>query len=216
MRKVYFPQYDSSVGRMFKEQGYSVVASMDDKPSLVCFVGGADVGPGLYGHKQHHSTVTHDNRDIEEDSLYNALQDLGIPSVGICRGGQFLNVMNGGTMYQDVSNHLGTHKALVTGDIIEVSSTHHQMMCPGKNAIILGIGVGTAATRTIWDTVSGEFKTTEFVKDNPDIEVLSYGTDLCFQPHPEFALFRPSLKPMEVKFFQLIDKVCFKGEPQTQ
>lgn len=215
MRKVYMPMYDSSVGKLFKENGWHVVPSLRESPDLVCFTGGADVSPSLYGHPIHTSTFTHAERDKTEEALFKELQAAGIPSVGICRGGQFLNVMHGGCMYQDVTDHTGGHKALITGDVIHVSSTHHQMMQPGANAIILGVGFDTAATRTVYDPVDGDFHNIPHNKISPDIEVVAYGTDLCFQPHPEFAVFRPELQPMADKFFHLIETVCFKEVAQT-
>ena len=211
-RAVYIPYYDSSVGKLFKEHGYSVTTSLLDNPSLICFTGGEDVGPDLYGHAVHQSTFTNPLRDTEEVAVFNEAKAAGLPMVGICRGGQFLNVMNGGTMYQDVTNHTGGHDAIIDGERLFVTSTHHQMMNPGKNAIIVGVAVGTAAERTLYDPKDNAFVTYPHQKGELDIEVVAYGNHICFQPHPEYALFRETVVPLAEKFFKLIDKYCFKGE----
>jgi len=53
--------------------------------------------------------------------------------VGICRGSQFLTVMSGGRLFQDVSGHaiMGTHLIkFKDGSSLGITSTHHQMMNP--------------------------------------------------------------------------------------
>jgi gamma-glutamyl-gamma-aminobutyrate hydrolase PuuD len=161
--------------RMFEDNGFDVVSDLEYGPDLVCFTGGADVTPSMYGEKSHRRTYSDRNRDTYEAELYSKLLDLGIPCVGICRGGQFLNVMNGGKMHQHVEGHAtGNNHILTDLDTLEevmVSSTHHQMMIPEKDATIIGVA-----------------RICEWVQPQDDIEVVFYPrTDaLCFQPHPEF------------------------------
>lgn len=211
-RKVFIPYYDNSVGKMFRERGYTIVASLQDMPDLICFTGGEDVGPDLYGHRVHTTTFTSPVRDSEEVAVFNEAKAAGLPMIGICRGGQFLNVMNGGTMYQDVTNHTRHHDAIIDGERLLVTSTHHQMMCPSKDALVIGVAIGTAAQRTIYDAKDNSFVTFPHKKGELDIEVLAYGNHVCFQPHPEYSLFREEIGPLADKFFKLIDKYCFKGE----
>lgn len=215
-RKVYIPWYDASVGKLFKQNGFTVVGRLQDAPDLICFTGGEDVGPDMYGHAVHQSTFTNPVRDSEEVAVFNEAKSAGLPMVGICRGGQFLNVMNGGTMYQDVTNHTAGHDAIIDGERLFVSSTHHQMMCPGKDAIIVGVGVATAAERTIYVPKEEKFFTFPHIKGQLDIEVLAYGNHVCFQPHPEYSLFREALEPLAQKFFQVVEKYCFAKEPATK
>jgi gamma-glutamyl-gamma-aminobutyrate hydrolase PuuD len=56
---------------------------------------------------------------------------------GICRGMQFLHAMNGGKLYQDVSNHCRDHQIIDvgSGEILTTSSMHHQM-CIDDSSII--------------------------------------------------------------------------------
>lgn len=151
---------------------------------LVVFTGGEDVSPGLYGDEQHVYTYNNPRRDADEKEVFDLCTKYGIPMVGICRGGQFLNVMSGGRMYQHIERHGGDHEMVDnrTGEHVLVSSTHHQMFMPADNAII--VAVATLKGSREW--YDGEV----FQRDvsNTDYEVLFYKDTkcLCFQPHPEF------------------------------
>jgi putative glutamine amidotransferase len=66
--------------------------------------GGLDIYPGLYGEKPHH-LLTQIDRQV--DGLEFALAEWAlkedIPTLGVCRGMQLLNVALGGNLYQDLS-----------------------------------------------------------------------------------------------------------------
>lgn len=211
MKKVFIPTYDHQVGRMFKENKFNIVTGVEEA-DLICFTGGADVSPALYAHKKH--VTTHDDieRDEYEVEIFNMAKALGLPMVGICRGGQFLNVMNGGTMFQDVTNHVKRHDAIIDGERLRVSSTHHQMMNPGKDGKVIGYAVGTAASRTYYDQRKEGFQTVGPLPGVLDVEVVVYGSHICFQPHPEFGMYDHSFLPLVRKFFNLIEKYCIKDE----
>lgn len=172
---------------------------------VVLFTGGEDVNPELYGEKALERTNFNRLRDEKEKAIYHIALERGIPMVGICRGGQFLNVMNKGQMWQHVTNHcVKSHPMKIEvppfnengkSRVIDVTSTHHQMMIPTDEAIIIGTACeayekqkpGYAATGTPrWE--------------DPDIEVVFYDDTncLCFQPHPEFT----SAPPECVDFFE--------------
>lgn len=188
MKSVYVVGGDFAVERMFREAGWRISSvKPDDVPDLICFTGGADVQPHLYGEHNVASSVNvqRDDREIE---VYN--QWKGTPMVGICRGGQLLNVLNGGRMYQDVDGHAigGTHVAtyLKTGQVFNVTSTHHQMMRPAPHGEVLV--VAQQATRFVSGSELGDVKrvlqTSRVL--HQDTEAVLYGKELCFQPHPEY------------------------------
>ena len=169
---------------MFKELGYHEITDIT-KANLVCFTGGADVSPNIYGDSEHRTTSTNPFRDAEEAKLFQYCVGAGKNMVGICRGGQFLNVMSGGRMYQHVSGHTRSHwmTDARTGQDVYVSSTHHQMMMPSSDAIL----VATSHEGSYREWFDGDVP----MKDvsSSDIEVVMYPEHraLCFQPHPEFA-----------------------------
>ena len=179
MKKVYVVGGGYAYERMFKQAGFALAPSMQEA-DLLCFTGGADVSPELYG-EDNVGSYCSPERDKYEEQVFDWAYAHDVPMVGICRGGQFLNVMNGGKMWQDVDNHAisGTHKAVCKywGEIM-VSSTHHQMMRAGDDGEVLV----TANLSTYRNNAEGLFDT-----DSNDVEVVHYKEtkSLCYQPHPE-------------------------------
>jgi gamma-glutamyl-gamma-aminobutyrate hydrolase PuuD len=189
--------------RMLFNLGYDGAKGLDDA-DIVLFTGGADVNPEMYGEVCMHKTNFDRLRDQREHIIYQGALDRGLPMVGICRGGQFLNVENDGKLWQHVTQHTNSHLMRIElppfnkGDkrrTIEVTSTHHQMMIPTPDAII--IGTANEAIERIGPTISKIGKGGE---EEPDIEVVFYEDTncLCFQPHPEIATAKPEL----IDFFE--------------
>ena len=71
-----------------------------DDVELVVFTGGADVDPSLYRETMEVRTHSDLARDLFEKMFYKACRTYVVPMVGICRGAQFLTVMNGGKLKQ--------------------------------------------------------------------------------------------------------------------
>ena len=69
--------------------------------------GGSDVAPEFYGQEPLRAEWAGDPvRDRYEIELVEAFVQAGKPVFGICRGMQLINVMNGGSLYQDVLTQL--------------------------------------------------------------------------------------------------------------
>lgn len=103
-----------------------------EEAQLIVFTGGEDVTPALYGCKKHSKTYNNPARDKKEKCVFDNIDANKQVCLGICRGSQFLAVMNGALLVQHVSNHAiyGTH-AITDGDkVYEITSTHHQMQYP--------------------------------------------------------------------------------------
>lgn len=116
---------------------HSKLESDPDSIALVVFTGGSDVSPDLYGKDKHPRTYNSEDRDMEETELFSMAEAAGIPMAGICRGAQFLCVMAGGSLVQDITDHAGgNHQVLArwpgesTYRQITVNSSHHQMQYP--------------------------------------------------------------------------------------
>jgi putative glutamine amidotransferase len=108
--------------------------------------GGSDIDPGSYGAQPHAETRgSWPERDRFEIALGTRALERDIPLLGICRGMQMLNVIQGGTLNQDVPGralHRHTPGAftdhrveleagslaarVVGGERTEVKSAHHQ------------------------------------------------------------------------------------------
>jgi gamma-glutamyl-gamma-aminobutyrate hydrolase PuuD len=177
-----------SYAKMFASLGMELTDSVEEA-DLMCFTGGEDVSPNLYGEDVHPSTYSNSTRDGYESAMYYVADYLEIPMVGICRGAQFLHVMNGGKLYQDVDGHAtgAPHKALdrITGEEHIVTSTHHQMM----RYVAKGEIVASASESFQKHWMDGSVTKTTLAVVNQDVEVMWYKDTkcLCFQPHPEFS-----------------------------
>lgn len=183
MKKVFIIGGGAEYNSLFRNLHFILVDKLIDA-DLVCFTGGADVSPELYGAQAHPYTGNDPIRDAHEQRLFKQALAHKIPMVGICRGGQFLNVMCGGEMYQHVEGHTAPHfiTDLTTGEEVYVSSTHHQMMKPSPEAVL--VASSTIGGSREW------YEGQMFKRDisTQDIEVVFYEEQrcLCFQPHPEF------------------------------
>jgi putative glutamine amidotransferase len=104
--------------------------------------GGSDIDPALFGAPRDPRTEDPDReRDHLETALLGEALDRDLPVLAICRGLQLLNVVQGGTLVQDVPGHRcpdqqDAHSIAIAGgsklnSILEVgefavNSRHHQ------------------------------------------------------------------------------------------
>lgn len=178
----------SAYHEMFKKLGYDVVSKIKDA-DVVCFTGGEDVTPSFYGETSHHQTYSNIYRDEAERAIFDIVKRKGKPMIGICRGAQFLHVMNEGRLYQHVDNHaIGRpHEAtdIRTNERHIVTSTHHQMMRRNNNLDGEIVSLAGESSRKEY-MQDGELVST--LATDSDIEVMWHKDSrcLCFQPHPEF------------------------------
>ena len=111
----------------------------------VLFSGGEDVSPSYYGEEVLNETVEVDAvRDRSDSLLARAALACGTPVLAICRGSQLMNVILGGSLYQDIPTQLPDntghsdirHKisvgqgsvleSIYGPDSLQVLSLHHQ------------------------------------------------------------------------------------------
>lgn len=185
--KVYIVGADAEYEQMFLRNGWQVVKDIEDS-DLIQFTGGSDVDPMLYGEPYHPATGSSPARDAKEANIFNKY-NWDIPMAGICRGGQFLNVMSGGRMWQHVDGHTvgGGHTMydIVFGKEVLVSSTHHQMMDPttADNYLILATAGLTTFKQDGWGN-----SLKQLPDRSRDVEAVFFPETQClsYQPHPEF------------------------------
>jgi gamma-glutamyl-gamma-aminobutyrate hydrolase PuuD len=175
--------------RMFAEMFSRARCKRSDTPEkadLVIFTGGQDVDPVLYGEERHRLTAISTVRDASDLKLYELCLELGIPMFGVCRGAQFLSVMNGGKLFQDVDGHTGDHGLydLTSNRVLNVvSSVHHQMVMDNKDGgmEIIAITTNRSTRRIVNNTLTQ-------TGSNRDIEAFFYPDTCCLgvQGHPEY------------------------------
>jgi len=123
--------------------------------SGIVLTGGTDIHPDLYDGEQEYANKPDqwdEERDRYEEAVYNYAKINKIPILAICRGLQLVNVIEGGTMIQDLGEGNLVHKkendidrehkvavdSDVTGGMNEiVNSAHHQAVeFPGKALMV--------------------------------------------------------------------------------
>lgn len=116
---------------------------------LIIFSGGEDINPRLYGESNRYSQIN-EERDELEIEIYRIAKAYNIKMLGICRGHQLLNVLEGGYLLQDIYlqknlYHSGSHglelinqsylpfESIIGKIFKQVNSLHHQgLIHPGN------------------------------------------------------------------------------------
>lgn len=195
MKKVYIVgrSFFGDFVQMFTKRGWTIVDNIDDA-DVVQFTGGADIDPKFYGQYEHQFTGTSPARDKEEYAAFVEAKQKGKFLAGVCRGGQLLNALSGGNMYQHVDNHaLGLHGHnmvdVQTGAVVPVSSLHHQMMILGDRGILMGKSEQMRSSVKLMMTPLSD-EPGEVTDSGNDLEVEAcfypHTKAFCYQPHPEF------------------------------
>ncbi len=94
---------------------------------LVLFTGGEDVDPSMYDEPKGKNTWSNLNRDLTEKKIFDEAVATKKLMLGVCRGSQFLCVMNGGKLVQQVRKV--TVKTLPTAmiDSVTVDISHLEL-----------------------------------------------------------------------------------------
>jgi len=187
------------------------LAEVDDpeEADVIVFNGGEDIATEIYGETPVFGGIPRkmSRRDIDEINIFDGFAGRRL-LLGICRGSQLLNCLNGGTLWQHVNNHSRDHNIIDvrTGKIYRATSTHHQMMRPNLDVGEL-IAVASLSTMKHDDKSSVPFTPTTNLKDGEDVEIVWYpaNTSLCIQGHPEYV---PGTKYADY-CLQLIDE-CYQ------
>jgi putative glutamine amidotransferase len=108
--------------------------------------GGGDVDPALYAGASAHPELygVHRERDATELALARAAFERRLPTLGICRGCQVINVAFGGSLFEHLPDHVGEALAH-RGDAPGTSRLHAVEIAPGSRVAAI---VGELAPRT--------------------------------------------------------------------
>ncbi len=203
MKTVYIVGGGMAFTQMFQENGWEVVPNKQDA-EFWQFTGGEDVSPILYG-QRNVASGNSVSRDTVEVGVFREglLQKKKL--LGVCRGSQFLTVMSGHSLWQDVDNHAigGTHKAtmLNSGEDYDVTSTHHQMMHLNGDTPYELLMTASRTSYKLNDKGRAPMEEEEYGRD---VEAVFYPITnaLAFQPHPEFT---PKGHSCQQAYFTLIN-----------
>ncbi len=132
--------FAGSIVDMFTRAGMRYVPDPKEA-DVVVFSGGVDVDPALYGEKASRFTqYPSKSRDMQEAAVFAYCRENNVPMIGICRGAQFLHVMNGGKLWQNVYGHGGSSHDIHDYEynlIVNSTSIHHQMLKPHEGLEIV-------------------------------------------------------------------------------
>jgi gamma-glutamyl-gamma-aminobutyrate hydrolase PuuD len=156
------------------------------KDDVVLFGGGADIWPGLYKQQpsRYNGSPQLSKRDIVEADTVARAKAAGSKLLGICRGAQLLCAMAGGTVVQHVTGHAGHDHPILTkdGEMLDVSSAHHQMMNPtGVEHELIAY-----TPNTISRCFLGENEVDIPMEVEPEVVYFPTLSALAIQYHPEF------------------------------
>jgi putative glutamine amidotransferase len=101
---------------------------------LIIFTGGSDISPYIYDENPTTCYGVDQDRDSIELGVFIEARNLGIKMLGVCRGHQLINALEGGKIIQDIKPEHGAMHELVwmqdnpIADIYpkDVNSMHHQ------------------------------------------------------------------------------------------
>lgn len=170
--------YEDAI-RMFLKKGFNVIPEYSTEPfDTLVFLGGTDVCPSVYGDKRHPETDYPDKaRDEKEVSYYQKYKAPSVLKIGICRGGQLLNVLNGGKMVQHIEPRISGEVYAYDGDLltdaVELLVDHHQGMISGGESTLFTWYWSTTNQKSFDCVFDYSFY---YPKTN----------SFCFQPHPEW------------------------------
>ena len=156
--------------------------------------GGVDVHPDFYNGKPVYNNSPANfqpERDVFEEKIYRYSQENKLPVLGICRGMQLINVLEGGKLLQDLDNGNERHKK-------EASDKEHNIVTE-EGTLLSQIAnsnkgkVNSAHHQAIDPSAIGDNLTVNAHDDDDEkiIEGLEFrdksgkGFMLCVQWHPE-------------------------------
>lgn len=88
-----------------EEEAIKALSTVD----AIIMTGGEDINPKYYNEEPHEKLETpKDDRDLSDYTLLKAALKEDMPVLATCRGMQMLNVICGGTLYQDISSEYET------------------------------------------------------------------------------------------------------------
>ncbi len=155
--------------------------------------GGNDVAPECYGQQPLHPDWSGDAvRDRYEMELINAFVQQRKPVFGICRGLQLINVMFGGTLWQDIGAQVPGSRA--HRELGRYENHFHEVVFePGSRLAQLYPGVTTAVTNSIHhqgiQNLAPGFAVEARCPEDGMVEAIRRGTGsyvAAVQWHPEF------------------------------
>ena len=174
--------------------------------------GGGDIDPERYGGRRHETNYGIDlERDTLEVDLAGWVMESGLPTLGICRGAQILNVAGGGRLIEHIPDEVG-EAVLHRAPPREPIAHGIRLKAGSRLARIFGREEFEAAS---WhhQALRGVAEGFEAVGHAPDgtieaIELTSHPWLIAVQWHPELTA---ASDPLQQKLFDAIVEEARRG-----
>jgi len=191
--------------------GESRVEAILDVIDALVLSGGGDIDPSRYDGKRHDTNYSIDQeRDTLELELARRVIDSSIPTLGICRGAQILNVVQGGKLIEHIPDEVGV-KVLHRAPPREPVTHGVKLKTGSRLAKILGRDQFDA---TSWhhQALRGAAAGFDAVAHAPDgtieaIEMPSHPWMIAVQWHPELSA---ASDPLQQKLFDALVEAARK------
>ena len=191
--------------------GESRVEAILDVIDALVLSGGGDIDPSRYDGKRHDTNYSIDQeRDTLELELARRVIDSSIPTLGICRGAQILNVVQGGKLIEHIPDEVGV-KVLHRAPPREPVTHGVKLKAGSRLAQILGCDQFDA---TSWhhQALRGAAAGFDAVAHAPDgtieaIEMPSHPWMIAVQWHPELSA---ASDPLQQKLFDALVEAARK------
>jgi len=191
--------------------GESRVEAILDVIDALVLSGGGDIDPSRYDGKRHDTNYSIDQeRDTLELELARRVIDSSIPTLGICRGAQILNVVQGGKLIEHIPDEVGV-KVLHRAPPREPVTHGVKLKAGSRLAQILGRDQFDA---TSWhhQALRGAAAGFDAVAHAPDgtieaIEMPSHPWMIAVQWHPELSA---ASDPLQQKLFDALVEAARK------
>ncbi|MCL4477606.1 MAG: gamma-glutamyl-gamma-aminobutyrate hydrolase family protein [Deltaproteobacteria bacterium] len=172
----------------------AVTAMVKRIDGLVITGGGFDIPPSMYGENNIYNLKTNPERTGFESQLLMEALKRHIPVLGVCGGMQLINVISGGSLYQDIKTQIphalnhssGEHEinieqntllySIINNQNILINTSHHQSVKEPGNGVIISAkssdGVAEAIELSYYPDVVGVQWHPERIQDNSVYEWL--------------------------------------------
>lgn len=184
------------------------MAGVIERCDGLLFPGGPDIQPKLYGKDVEEGCGKPDlMRDAFESSLLGAALEAEKPLFCVCRGMQLLNVVLGGTLYQDIK----PQQQCKHWDFWNRASATHSVELDTDSLLSKILGADSASVNSIHHQAVNDLGRRLWVAaDSPDgfpeaLEIEGYPFCLAVQWHPEHMAART---PVQQKLFQAFVDAC--------
>ncbi|MBR2990608.1 MAG: gamma-glutamyl-gamma-aminobutyrate hydrolase family protein [Solobacterium sp.] len=111
-----------------EEEIRAILARIDG----IIITGGEDINPEIYGEENRYSGEPVPVRDASDSAWVRIAIEMDKPLLATCRGTQMVNVVCGGTLYQDLHKDIEGNEHNSVADIRWVNAQHNVDLVPGS------------------------------------------------------------------------------------